>query len=108
MSKKRRRRLAQEAESHFFDVKAQAVKSTRGFELAFVGRFELLYREGEREMIVPLDHLKGRYLIELSRVDGWRPPHDDEALTPEHRIMIAENISAAMKRLRTAFEIDVP
>ena len=100
--------MAQEAEAHFFDVRAQSVKSSRGFEVAFVGRYELLYREGEREMIVPVDPLKDRDLLELSRVDGWRPPHDEEALTPEHRIRIAENISAAMKRLRTAYEIDVP
>lgn len=86
-------------------VGPQAVRSTSGFEVAFVGRFELLYQEGSRRLIVPVEPLKDMDRVNLSQVEGWRPPHDKEELTADKREEIQRNISAALKRLRLGFEI---
>lgn len=103
MARKDRRRLVEE-EAHFVEVGAQSVRSDRGFEVAFVGRFELLYKEGERSLIIPVDPLFDRLLVEFSRAVAWAEPHAAEVLTTDDRERIVRSVESALKRLRLGFE----
>lgn len=93
------------AEAHFVEVGPHFARSDRGFEVRFLGRFELGYSEGSRSMVIPLDRVEEGILIELSRAEGWQAPFADEALDAGARQRIADNLSAAMKRMRLGFAL---
>jgi len=83
----------------------QWVESETGFRVAFAGRYRLEYSEGDRRLMVPLEQLVDREWIQLRGATHWEPPHELEDLTEERRAQIKENIAAAMRHLRTGFEI---
>lgn len=103
-NKERRKHILQE-ESQFVEVAPQWVRSSKGFYVGPRGRFEIEYREGDHVLIVPVEPGPSALGIELSSAKAWVPPHDEEEISSEKRRQIASNIAAAMKRLRTGFEI---
>ncbi len=90
----------------FVDSGPQWAKSSSGFMVAFIGRFELKYAEGDHILVAPVEPLVDRVLIELSKTRGWQPPHSSETIAPEKLEEIGSNIAAAMRHLRTGFSIE--
>ena len=81
----------------------QAVRSAEGFEVAFVGRDELEYREGDRRM-----HLEGGSMFadlegrefgfsfdETWRTTPWMPPHQSNQISAADRARNRANIMNA-------------
>ncbi len=90
----------------FVESGPQWAKSSSGFLVAFIGRFELKYAEGDHVLVVPVEPLVDRVLIELSKTRGWQPPHSSEPIGPEKLEKIGSDIAAAMRHLRTGFSIE--
>src|SRR5947209_1126381 len=99
------RRRSMHSDPRFVRSGPQWAESETGFRVAFAGRFELEYTDGDRRLMIPIESLTDRELIELSRVVHWEPPYAQEVVTREQRDRIRENIAAAMRHLRTGFEI---
>ena len=85
----------------------QWAQSDSGFIVKSAGRYRIKYVEGEYVLVVPVERLGGPYLmlIFVSEVKHWEPPYDKESLSPERLEEIGENIGAAMRHLRTPFEL---
>ncbi|MEJ0027171.1 MAG: Imm74 family immunity protein [Rhizomicrobium sp.] len=82
----------------------QGVESEDGFALQSISRFAFEYREGSKTMRLGGESLfanLGTALFGFGFYPGWRnakwePPHENEAISEEHRKRIVKNIEAAM------------
>jgi len=91
--------------TQFVDRGPQWVRSSRGFEVAFVGQYALEYREGDHVLVVPVEPLFDRDRIELSRALKWQTPHDKEDFGASQQAEVRHNIECALQYLRTGYSI---
>ena len=91
----------------FVDSGPQWAQSESGFVVRFAGRYKLEYIESGCTLEVSVEHLANPFVVAifLSEVKRWARPHSDEPLPPERVQEIGMNIAAAMKHLRTPFEL---
>ena len=81
----------------------QTVRNSRGFEFGTAGRFAMEYREGERSMLLPGEHmfsgLEGAswgFIFDGWHAVRWQPPHDWDDITDENRAQIKANVIRAI------------
>jgi hypothetical protein len=75
------------------------IQSDSGFSVEVLGRTGMRYVEGDRSMFVDSEVLAKPCAIALWResIKRWDPPHDAEAVGPEDRSRIIENIQRAFE-----------
>jgi hypothetical protein len=92
----------------FIWLNKQGVRSSEGFDVQCVGRFEFEYREGERVLRLGGEPIYsggwGFAFDESWRSEGWQPPHQRESLTDADRQRIRQNIEAAGRFMEHKFE----
>ena len=82
------------------------VRSTLGFEVERVGRFELRYRESMRAVRIPVDPGADALVVEMSKTDRWEPPYENEKIDEPQRRKISVNVAAALHYLRIAHRME--
>jgi hypothetical protein len=82
----------------FFRPRVNVVENDEGFSVEVVGRTHVRYREGERSILIDAEVLApGRGIAIFTKsIKAWNAPHDQEAMSEEQKIAIAENIRRAI------------
>jgi hypothetical protein len=83
----------------FTNPRANFYESSDGFSVEVMGQTGLVYREGERAMLVNSEILAGPagLVIYHSSIVRWKPPHEAEIVSSENRYQIVRNIQNAFR-----------
>ena len=84
---------------NFSAPRPNPIESDSGFSVEVLGRTGMRYVEGERSMFVDSEVLAkpGAMALWAETIKGWDPPHDAEAVGPDDRSRIVDNIRRAFE-----------
>ena len=94
----------------FVMPKRYLIESDEGFSVQVLGRGQLLYREGDREMKIESELLSGAtFLVVYSKfIHSWEPPHENEAIDDVSRRRIIINIMNAFASQDLLIRVEPP
>lgn len=95
----------------FTKIGLQGVESSEGFIVGSVGRYELLYQEGEHKLIINIEggwDKDNKFFISIytSTITHWQPPYENEPITEEKKQQIIQRICAALDFLEIRYVLE--
>jgi hypothetical protein len=74
------------------------IESEDGYSVEILGRTQLLYREGEKSILIDAEGLaEPAFLIYQDSITRWLPPHDREIISDAAREKIIERVRSALQ-----------
>lgn len=83
------------------------IECDEGFSVQVLGRADLLYREGERQLVIESEMLAtpSGLVIYTDSIQTWEPPFHHEEIAMAKKAQIIDNIRRAFRW--TGYEINV-
>ena len=97
----------------YFPEHASAVHCDEGFDVIFTGRFELVYREGDRQMSLYCEDGRqpsGEHVVMVGTagLKAWLPPFAKESISAEKQAQIRSRVIAAVEFMGSNCEFTFP